>query len=63
MASWMLGCTGCKRTFPHSKIEDSKAEDYFFPVKPTFPPEGLEMKCPHCGQMNSYQRSDLVYQA
>jgi len=63
MASWVLECSNCGKTFPHSEIEDRTIENFFLPVKPKFPESGLEVGCPHCGNKAKYQHSDLTYQA
>jgi rRNA maturation endonuclease Nob1 len=61
MASWVLKCTNCNSIFPHSKIKEG-LENYFLPIKPTFPEGGQSMDCPHCGHSAKYQTSDLRYQ-
>jgi rRNA maturation endonuclease Nob1 len=63
MASWVLRCVGCKRSFIHSPIVDKRLSDYLSPRKPDFPADGSEMKCPNCGHTALYQRTDLTYQA
>jgi len=63
MPTWVLRCPICKQEFQHAKTDDTKVEDYLFPVKPAFPVLGLELKCLHCGQQATYKRSDLTYRA
>jgi DNA-directed RNA polymerase subunit RPC12/RpoP len=63
MASWVLECSSCGKTFPHSEIEDRPIENFFLPAKPQFPEAGLEVGCPHCGNKSKYQRADLTYRA
>jgi DNA-directed RNA polymerase subunit RPC12/RpoP len=63
MPSWVLKCPNCEQEFEHAKIDDTKVEDYLFPVKPVFPVLGLEIKCAHCGHEATYKRSDLTYRS
>jgi len=63
MAAWILRCPECDSAFEHARIDDTKAEDYLFPVKPVFPVSGLEINCEHCGHQATYKRSDLTYRA
>jgi len=65
MAHWVLSCLGCQQQFPHSEIrhEDSNFLSSPFGIffdKPPFPEDGLELKCPHCGQKSVYQRHQLT---
>jgi hypothetical protein len=62
MASWGLHCVKCERSFAHAPIPDASIADYFLPIKPDFPDGGSEVKCPNCGHIALYQRSDLTYQ-
>jgi hypothetical protein len=43
-------------------ITDQGAESYFLPQKPDLG-EGAELKCPNCGNKDTYDRSDLLYRA
>jgi uncharacterized C2H2 Zn-finger protein len=61
MPTWTLSCPHCTRSFEHSKIEVKKMVDYLWPEKPKFPEGGSDIKCPHCGQVAKYQRTDLLY--
>jgi DNA-directed RNA polymerase subunit RPC12/RpoP len=63
-SGWVVACTSCKKRFPHSELGDARdLAEYFFPPKPEIPETGFEMKCPHCGTIGQYQRSDLRYEA
>jgi DNA-directed RNA polymerase subunit RPC12/RpoP len=62
MASWVLSCTNCSSKFEHSRIDDTKLENYFIPPKPAFPPGGVELQCPKCGKKAMYQKGALMYQ-
>jgi hypothetical protein len=42
-------------------ITDMGAESYFLPQKPVF--TDTEFECPHCGNKDNYDRSDLMYRA
>jgi hypothetical protein len=42
-------------------ITDQGAESYFLPQKPVI--EDAEFECPHCGNKDTYDRSDLMYRA
>ena len=63
MAAWVLGCPACKSEFKHAKIIDTTLSDYLLPPKPTFPDEGLEMRCPNCANKTVYQQHELVYRS
>jgi endogenous inhibitor of DNA gyrase (YacG/DUF329 family) len=61
MANWTLECPNCNSNFVHSPIEDT-IDNYFLPIKPTIPDDGVKMDCPECGQNATYQKADLRYQ-
>lgn len=61
MATWVLGCINCKNEFIHTKIDDYKLLDFLDPLKPKIPEEGVEVRCPYCGQNRKYKRSHLMY--
>jgi hypothetical protein len=63
VANWVLDCVNCKMPFVHSPIDVREALDYFLPAKPEFPGGGSEFRCPQCGHVATYQRSDLSYQS
>jgi DNA-directed RNA polymerase subunit RPC12/RpoP len=63
MAKWVLKCDNCDSEFTHSMITDQGAQSYFLPEKPVFPFAGLEIECPHCGDKDTYDRTDLMYRA
>lgn len=62
MSQWMLTCSACGKEFTHSSIQDNR---HFleWPHKPEFPPRGVDLGCPHCGESATYQRRDLLYRA
>ena len=62
MASWVLQCQHCSRVFTQSQIREKKLIDYFVPLKPELPPEGLELECPHCKAKSIYLPNDLRYE-
>jgi len=62
MASWDFACKKCDKAFTFSPIRESLT-DYFMPLKPEMPPQGVERECPHCKTISSYQRPDLIYQS
>jgi len=62
MSQWMLTCPACGRESPHSSIpNDGRSSELELPHKPEFPPWGLDLDCPHCGESATYQRRDLIY--
>ena len=62
MSQWMLTCSTCGEDFPHSSIPENAGFDQLdLPHKPDFPPSGLALVCPNCGESAIYQRHDLVY--
>jgi hypothetical protein len=63
MPSWTLVCHECKADFKTWKIDDLKLSDYLFPVKPSFPIDGIVATCPNCGRDGVYQVTDLRYRA
>jgi hypothetical protein len=63
MASWVLSCRNCKSKLEYSKIADVGLANYFMPLKPEFPPHGIECECPNCGYKAFYQETDIKYQA
>jgi len=63
MLTWVLRRPDSKADFEHAKIDDTRAEDYLFPVKPAFPVLGSKIKCKHCGHEATYKRNDLMYRA
>lgn len=60
MASWGLACKNCHAVFTHSQIPNTLA-DYYLPIRPEFPPDGLERECPNCKITSTYQRSELTF--
>jgi len=63
MPSWTLVCLECKADFKTWKIDDLKLSDYLFPVKPSFPVDGIVTRCPKCGHDGVYQSTELRYRA
>jgi phage FluMu protein Com len=61
---WVVTCSHCQKTFAHSEIPEPRGlEDYYLPAKPEVPPDGQTLQCPHCKEVDAYQRSDLRYEA
>jgi uncharacterized protein (DUF983 family) len=63
MSQWILTCSACGKEFTHSSIPDSHFLQFDLPHKPEFPPFGLDLGCPHCGESATYQRHNLMYSA
>jgi endogenous inhibitor of DNA gyrase (YacG/DUF329 family) len=61
MASWVVKCPHCGKTFHHSTIEDT-FRNFFWPEKPMLPEEGQSLACKDCGKESVYTRTDLRYQ-
>ena len=61
MASWIVVCSNCRLPFQHSVIA-ATVMNFFFPAKPEFSAGGSELRCPNCGTLATYQRTDLLYQ-
>ena len=60
---WVVGCRNCSATFTYSKIEEGTTlTAYLFPMKPEFPVNGQELKCPYCKTTALYAQQDLRYQ-
>jgi hypothetical protein len=60
MPNWGLKCKQCSHTFTFAEIEDT-LENYYVPVKPVFPKEGLLKECPHCAFKFRYLPHELFY--
>jgi DNA-directed RNA polymerase subunit RPC12/RpoP len=54
MGSWVWKCTKCNSIFLIQHFEEG-LENYFLPIKPTFPEGGQSMNCPHCGHSAMYR--------
>jgi hypothetical protein len=63
MPRWTLKCDNCDFEFTHSMIQDTGVVNFFLPPKPEFPEGGSELECPNCGYKDTYQRTDLIYNA
>jgi hypothetical protein len=61
MAKWTLECRKCWALFEYLPAGEQTFADYFLPTKPDFPPGGSDIKCPNCGHVARYQRTDLIY--
>jgi hypothetical protein len=61
VASWVVNCPHCRKTFEHSQIEKSFI-NFHFPEKPKFPQEGQALVCKNCAKESVYQQADLRYQ-
>jgi hypothetical protein len=62
MPKWVLKCDNCGSEFTHSMITDQGAESFYLPEKPDLG-ESTELECPHCGNKDTYGRTDLMYRA
>jgi hypothetical protein len=62
MSHWALSCKNCGEVFAYSPIADT-LDNYFIPLPPEFPPQGLECECPRCKANATYQRTDLRYRS
>jgi DNA-directed RNA polymerase subunit RPC12/RpoP len=62
MAAWALRCPNCNSKFTHAPVEDT-IQNFYLPVKPTFPADGKLIGCPNCGHTHRYQQCDLIYEA
>jgi hypothetical protein len=63
MPSWVLVCHECKADFKTWQIDDRKLVNFLFPMKPTFPIDGIVTQCPNCKHDGIYQATDLRYRA
>lgn len=64
MARWVLSCPFCKKDFTYSEIPSkSTLADYFLPLKPDVPVEGVRVDCPCCKKVMTFFRHQLVYRA
>ena len=61
MATWSLICKRCSAAFVHSQIPENIV-NYFLPVRPKFPPDGLDCECLNCKTTSRYQRNELIYE-
>jgi CheY-like chemotaxis protein len=63
MPQWNLTCRSCEKRFPFAKIESSGMGRYddLWPPKPEWPEAGLGVLCPHCGNVSTYLRHELIY--
>ena len=70
MPRWTLECPECKQAFTHRTIPDEQLPrgnlfawlDVLY-EKPSFPNDGLSLKCPHCKNTAIYQQRQLIYRA
>jgi hypothetical protein len=62
MSNWGLKCRECGHSFSFSEIEDT-LENYYLPVRPIFPKEGLLRECPVCFSKRVYLSTELFYRA
>jgi hypothetical protein len=42
------------------QINDDDLQNYYLPLRPAFPEEGLEIECPNCSYRAIYQRHFLT---
>ena len=57
MASWLLHCKNCHKTFAYSLMPDTSC----LPSRPVFPAQGRERECPSCKTKFTYQQTDLGF--
>lgn len=62
MASWSLACRNRNKRFAYSQIGD-RLLDVLMPLRPEFPPDGVECECPHCKAKATYPINELRYQS
>jgi phage FluMu protein Com len=64
-ARWAISCRNCKKAFAHAEVSEPQGitDSFGLPDKPEFPVGGKELECPHCKSKDTYQRTDLWYQA
>jgi hypothetical protein len=62
MPRWVLACPSCKNEFTHGEI-GTTLKDYYFPTKPSFPAEGLNLECPSCKKTSLFRQHQLLYRA
>jgi hypothetical protein len=64
MARWVLSCPYCRKEFTYSEIPStSRLADFFLPVKPDLPAEGIKLDCPACERPTIFFRHQLLYRA
>lgn len=62
MARWVLSCPNCNQEFTYSEIpRKSTLADYYLPVKPDLPTDGVKLDCPSCQKPTTFFRHQLVY--
>jgi hypothetical protein len=62
MPNWGLKCKLCGHSFTLAEIEDT-LENYYLPIRPVFPKEGLLRECPVCFSRLTYLPTELFYRA
>ena len=60
VSNWELSCKTCGHSFTFGEIEDT-LENYFLPLRPSFPREGLLRECPSCLETPRYAPFELSY--
>jgi hypothetical protein len=63
MAKSTLECRNFWASLKSLPIRQRRFADYLLPTKPDFPPDGFDIKCPNCGHVARYDRTDLIYEA
>jgi uncharacterized Zn finger protein len=66
MPRWVLTCSACTQEFTHTLIREVSPEresrdPFASPPKPRIPDQGLQVKCPNCGEASTYGVFDLRY--
>ena len=46
----------------NTSVAGETLAEYFFPLKPKFPPEGVKCECPNCKCKFSYEQNELRYE-
>jgi C4-type Zn-finger protein len=64
MARWVFSCPICKNEFTYSEIPRKiRLADYYLPVKPELPTQGVQLDCPSCKRPTTFFRHQLMYRA
>jgi len=58
VATWVVNCPHCRKTFEHSQIEKSFVNIHF-PEKPKFSKAGQSLACENYGKKSVYHGMDL----
>jgi hypothetical protein len=65
MPRWVLTCAACRQEFfAHTRQvapEGVVGDPFASPLKPSMSDQGLQVKCPNCGEASTYGVFDLRY--